>query len=205
MRTQVLALRSAIDSKFEGDLYSTDLFDLFRHILGRSHYVQAAWASDLGYWEFPTPYAYLLYSINGDLRGLARTALEKATDKQTLAVSMPGDVVRQIARAWSLCIWVMADSNDRVSDSFRRTIIEEYLTFQLAVAWCPSEAYSVPPYPDKEALTEWEHLFLEQLQDRFQGATAHARTVLKDAFDNLDQGKCYMLDGAEWLEHELFS
>jgi hypothetical protein len=37
------------------------------------------------------------------------------------------------------------------------------------------------------------------------GATARATKVLRDAFDKLDQGKCYMLDGAGWLEQELFS
>jgi hypothetical protein len=203
MRTQVLALKAAIQTKYEGDLYSTDLFDLFRHILQRSHYDRAIWKSDLGYWEFPTPYAYLLYSINEDLRDLCRTGLESATDA-SLGVLPPGEVVQQIARAWSLCIWVIADSEEQVSEAFRKAIIERYLTFLLAIAWCPSEAYSSPPYPEPEKLTEWRDLFLKELKDRFMRASAQSIAVLRDTFDALDYGKCYMLDGADWLEDELF-
>lgn len=100
---------------------------------------------------------------------------------------------------------LIADSDGKVSPDFRRSIVERYLTFVLSVGWCPSEVYHGGGAPDPEKLEEWRDLFLREIKDKFVGASVESISALRDAFDLLDPAKCYMLDGAHWLEKELFS
>jgi hypothetical protein len=77
IKTEVLALEAAIGERTEGDFYITDLSDIFTSILSRSNI--DSWSHPLACREYPTPYAYLLYQINHDLRELSAQAIRAAT------------------------------------------------------------------------------------------------------------------------------
>jgi hypothetical protein len=78
-KTEVLAIEAALEGHIEKDFYVSDLFDIFRAVKERSKYDEAVWLSPLSNSEFPTPYAYLLYTITSDLEDLSCTAAQAAT------------------------------------------------------------------------------------------------------------------------------
>jgi hypothetical protein len=199
----VIANECAIEQKFEADLYISDLLDIFRAILERSKYKEDIWESPLSNREFPTPYAYLLYEINFDLRELSASAvLASISDTQPPRAELNGRIPRDLAQNWSLCVWAISKSDNQVSQDFRKYVIEQYLLFILALGWGPSE---VGPgvRNDTTGLDVWRDLFVSELQRRFLGNPS-SKQVLKDVMDSLDRGKSFVSEGYDWLEEKLF-
>jgi hypothetical protein len=204
-KTEVLAIKAAIEMRVKKDLYITDLLDIFRAVQERSKFNEPVWQSARSNPEYPTPYAYLLYEIAGDLRDLSTDAVEKATSKATPPqVERPGQIARALALTWSYCVWCIADSQRQVSRQFRNDVIEQYLLFILALGWGPSEAYVRPVEVNVEQLHVWRDLFLGELQRRFVSSDSIQRRALKDAIESLDKGKRYVSEGYTWLASKLF-
>lgn len=201
VKTEVLAIEAAIENRFEEDLYVTDLLDIFRAVQERSKFHKTIWESPLSNREFPTPYAYLLYGINADLRHLAAKAVQTSISKfEPPTAEAPGRIAQALAQTWSFCMWSIADSQGQVSPQFRNDIIEQYLLFVLALGWQPSE---LGVGNDVEGLKVWRELFLSELQRRFSGDSSGIQ-ALKETMASLDQGKRYVFEGSAWLEEELF-
>jgi len=203
-KTIVLALQAAIEQRAKGDFYITDLLDIFRAVQGHSKFNKEIWEGDLSNWEFPTPYAYLLYQIAGDLLDLSGAAVHSATpEAEARQVELPGDIARALAMTWSFCVWSIADSDGQVSPSFRDSIIQEYLKFVLELGWAPSEVYHGPGANGVQGLEVWRDLFAEELRQRFAGDSGKRLDALKSAMESLDRGKMYVFDGYDWLEQKL--
>jgi hypothetical protein len=204
-KTEVLAVEAALKERIDKDFYVSDLFQIFDAVLERSSFNTTVWQGPLSNWEFPTPYAYLLYEISADFRDLSAKALRAATsDTAPWQAEDPGGIARDLARNWSFCIWRIADSEHRVSPAFRNQVIEEYLLFVLALHGQPSEIYLGPVSSKVEGLHIWSDLFLHELKSRFGPGGANRKTVLRETFDSLDQGKRYISEGSVWLGEELF-
>lgn len=204
VKTEVLAIEAAIEGRIERDFYVSDLFQLFSAVLERSRFAKAVWENPLGNWEFPTPYAYLLYEINADFRALSTTAIRVSTaHNNSSQAAEPGRVAHDLAQNWSFCIWRIANSKDRVSAAFRNDVIEGYLKFVLALHTQPNEALP-GSVGTVEGLSNWCHLFLQELKSRFGSSWTSEKATLRAAFDSLDQGKHYISQGSAWLEQELF-
>jgi hypothetical protein len=203
-KTQVIAIETALEKRVEKDFYVTDLWDIFRAVLERSKFNEAVWQSPLSNHEFPTPYAYLLYQIAGDLSDLSGKALQAATPTDSCLAAEPGQIARALAMTWSYCVWRIAASQDQVSPEFRNGVIREYMLFVLALGWQPSEIYLGPGVDAVEGLDVWRDLFLTELQARFMGGNSAERTALKDALESLDQGKRHVYEGSDWIEEKLF-
>jgi hypothetical protein len=204
IKTEVLAIRAAIKEGSEDDLYVSDLSDVFRAVLERSNYDESVWDSHISNWEFPTPYAYLLYEIGSDFRDMSARAVQESTSKnnECKRVRSPGRIAQDLARIWSSCVWSIADSATEVSDRFRKTAVKEFLVFVLELGWSPSEIYH--HHVDRvEGLEVWRDLFVTELRNQFQGFP-RSQNVLKDAVQSLDHGKRYVFDGHGWLYGELF-
>lgn len=201
IKTHVLAIEAALETRFDQDLYVTDLEDIFRAVQERSRFDKAIWEHPLSNWEYPTPYAYLLHNISADLWDLSSTALRKATSdtvpRHTVA---PGRLAGDLAMTWSFCVWGIADSYDQVSADFRNEVIAEYLRFVLALRSQPSEIY-MGGVNEVEGITVWRDLFVKELQARFRGDSR--RGALKEAMKSLDKGKGYVLLGYDWLAEQL--
>jgi hypothetical protein len=204
VKTEVLAIQSALQGRVEEDFYASDLFQIFSAVLERSNVEEGVWQSPLSNSEFPTPYAYLLYEISSDLRALSADAVRKATSNgEPPVVEAPGRVARDLAKNWSFCVWCIADSQGRVGPEFRNNAIREYLLFVLALKGEPSEIYAGPVGIDTNDLIAWRDLFLSELRRRIAGSPRRGDAI-REAFDSLDQGKVYVSEGYDWLEGQLF-
>ena len=205
VKTEVLAIEAAIEERSEDDFYVSDLSDVFRAILERSKYDKVVWESDVVNWEFPTPYAYLLYEIGSDFRDLSAKAVQAATSKRNgpRLVQRPGRIAHDLARIWSSCVWSIADLPTGVSDRFRNEAIENYVVFILQLGWAPSEIY-YGPVDTTKGLEAWRDMFLNELNHSFAGF-ADRQWALRGAVRSLDRGKGYVMDGYDWLCTELFN
>jgi hypothetical protein len=83
VKTIVLAIQAAIEQRAHGDFYVTDLLDMFRAVQGHSKFNKEIWEGDRSNREFPTPFAYLLYEIAGDLRDLSGRCAECNSQSRT--------------------------------------------------------------------------------------------------------------------------
>jgi len=203
-KTIVLAIEAAIEQRAEGDFYVSDLLDIFRAIQERSKYNKEIWNSDLANSEFPTPYAYLLYEIAGDLHSLSCAAVQSATSKIVpQQVESPNRTARDLVLIWSFCVWSIADSPEEVSPNFRKSLIREYLKFVLELGWAPSEVFHGLRGNAVQGLDAWRDLFAEELGQRF-GNSGPRLEALQDAMQSLDKGKMYVYHGYKWLERKLF-
>ncbi len=204
-KVHVLAIEAALEKGVEKDLYVTDLFDVFNAVQDRSRFNEAVWESSLSYWEHPTPYAYLMYEITGDLRDLCVTALKGAASKTTPPqVLAPGEVARALALTWSLCVWSIAESGNQVSARFRNHMIKSYLMFVLEIGWEPSQLHLGWAVGEVQGLQVWRDLFMEELRKRFGGQCDVPTGQLKEAVGSLDQFKRCVYEGKSWLEEKLF-
>ncbi|MGA8153316.1 MAG: hypothetical protein WB952_20360 [Terriglobales bacterium] len=204
VKTEVLAIEAALEKRVDKDFYVSDLFDVFRAVQERSELHKAVWESPLSNHEFPTPYAYLLYTVAVDLDDLSCQAVQEATHNSSPArAGAPGDVARALALSWSFCVWSIADSPQQVTPEFRTRIIEQYLVFMLKLGWQASEIY-FGPVGNVEGLHVWRDLFLRELKARFWLSDPLRTAALRNAMNSLDHGKGYVIQGYTWLEKELF-
>jgi hypothetical protein len=200
----VIAIEAAIKGQARDDFYVTDLWDIFRSVQERSKYKESVWRDPRSNREFPTPFAYLLYEITADLRDLSSTAVREAASKpELLETEKYGRPGRDLVLTWSLCISSIADSGDQVSPEFRHDAIRQYLLFVLALGWQPNEVSPGLGNDDCD-FDEWRDLFLRDLKARFRSPNDVEREALKNAFESLDRGKYFVLEGYDWLENELF-
>lgn len=198
IKTEVLAIEAALEARVEKDFYVSDLFHIFRAVQQRSRFNKSIWQSELSSPAFPTPYAYLLYAITGDLEHLSSKAIQKTPQAEA-----PGEVATVLARMWSFCVWSIADSQSQVGTEFRDDIIEQYLVFILKLGWEPTEIH-FDLGSNVSGLNVWRDLFLKQLKARFLMSDSARLTVLKEAMKSLDHGKSYVFKGSTWLEEKLF-
>jgi hypothetical protein len=116
VKTEVLVIEAALEQRVENDFYVSDLFDVFLAVQERSKFNKTVWQNPLSNFEFPTPYAFLLYAIAGDLDDLSCKAVQKATSQSVpLQADAPGEVAQALAMAWSFCVWSIADSEHQVA------------------------------------------------------------------------------------------
>lgn len=204
IKTEVIAIKAAVDKGVQDDFYVTDLLDVFCAVQERSTLQGAVWNNPRANREFPTPYAYLLYQISRDLNDLSSEAVGKAvSNTEPPRAEEPGLVARDLARTWSFCIWNMADSDGQVSEEFRSHIIKQYLLFVLALGWQPSEISPRLGGNNVEGLDVWRDMFLDTLKRDFVRSDPR-RIALRRAFDSLDRGKMFVFNNDEWLQKELF-
>lgn len=200
----MLAIEAALEGRIEKDFYVSDLFDIFRAVQERSKFDETVWRSPLSNRGFPTPYAYLLYTITADLDDLSCTAVQEATSRTApQRVEAPGQVARALAQCWSFCVWNIADSQQRVAPDFRDCMIEQYLVFILKLGWEPSEV-CLGLADGADGLQVWRDLFLKELKKRFAGDRPERIDALNSAMKSLDHGKRYVFEGYSWLKGELF-
>jgi len=205
MKTEVLAIKAGIRDGSDEDFYVTDLWDIFRHVHERSKFDESIWESSLGNWEFPTPYAYLLYEIVGDIDDLSGQAVQKAAHgSQGGLATKPGRLARDLAMTWSFCTWCVATSENEVSSQFRSYLIKRNLLFILALGWGVSEICDTPGGGHVGGLDAWRDLFLSELQERFRPMDGRGGAALREAFESLDLGKLFVFHGHEWLGEKLF-
>ena len=205
MKTEVLAIKAALRDGSDEDFYVTDLWDIFRHVHERSKFDNSVWESSLSNWEFPTPYAYLLYHIVGDIEDLSGEAVQKALHGPEAGLATkPGRLAKDLAMTWSFCTWCVANSDNQVSPRFRGYLIKRNLMFVLALGWGLSEICHMPGGDDVQGLDAWRDLFLSELQERFRPMDGRSGGALREAFQSLDLGKLFAFHGHEWLEEKLF-
>jgi hypothetical protein len=172
-------------------------------VLERSRFKETIWESPLSHPEFPTPYSYLLYEINFDLRRLsASTVLASISDTHPPRAELKGRFPGDLAQTWSLCVWNISGSKGQVSPDFCEYAIKQYLLFILELGWGPSEV-GAGIENSTVGLDAWRDLFLRELQHRFAGDSS-GKEVLKEALESLDEGKRYVSDGLDWLKEKLF-
>ncbi len=201
---EALAIEAALEQRVEQDFYSTDLFQIFVAVQEKSNFDEKVWGDPRNNSEFPTPFAYLLYTIASYLEDLSRLAIRQATSSQSpIGDGAAGEVAEQIVRSWSVCVWSIADSAQEVSSDFRLSIIRQYLVFMLQLGWGISEVYLGPVPSNVEHLSAWRDLLLAKLKSMLHPSD-HARwCALQEAVESLDQGKGYVSGGYEWLQNSL--
>ncbi len=205
VKTHVLAIEAAIKEGIEKDFYVSDLFDIFRAIQERSKFNKIVWEDPRANREFPTPYAFLLYTIAADLENLSCEAVERANRRSgPHHIEAPGGVAHALAQNWSFCVWSIAESLHQVAPEFRNDIIREYLAFMLKLGWEPSEICFGCGGSDAESLGAWRDMFLGKLLERFMHGGSTRMGALENAAESLDKGKGYY-DGYAWLEKQLLS
>jgi hypothetical protein len=204
LKTHVLAIKAAIEKGVEKDFYVSDLFDIFTAIQERSEPKEKIWGDARSNPEFPTPYAFLIYTITTDLADLSRKAVESAVCQGTSqCVAVPGEVARDLARNWSFCVWSIARWRSPVTSKFRNRIIERYLVFVLTLSWAPSEIWLSASSADSQGLAAWRDLFSDELKARFARSSFFEGKALEETVNSLDQGKGYVRSGYSWLKEQL--
>ncbi len=203
VKTEVLAVKAALEGRIEKEFYVSDLFQIFDAVLQRSTFEKTVWENSLSNAEFPTPYAYLLYEIAADFQDLSATALQAATsDTEPSKAEKPGRVAQDLAQNWSFSVWRMAGLQGKVAPEFLQRVIRQYLVFVLQLGWEPSEIYLGPVGANIKELEAWRDLFLKELKMRFFHDHKEM-AALEAALESLDKGKSYVSKGYEWLEKEL--
>jgi hypothetical protein len=201
---EALAIEAALEQRVEQDFYSTDLFQIFVAVQEKSNFDEKVWSDPRNNSEFPTPFAYLLYTIASYLEDLSRLAVQQATSSQSpIEDGAPGEVAEQIVRSWSVCVWSIADSAQEVSPDFRLSIIRQYLVFMLQLGWGISEVYLGPIPSNVEGLGIWRDFFLDKLKLMLHPSDRVRWDALQEAVESLDRGKRYVSEGYEWLQNSL--
>jgi len=202
---EALAIEAALEQRVELDFYSTDLYQIFVAVQEKSNFDEKVWSDPRNNSEFPTPFAYLLYTIASYLEDLSRLAIQATSSQSLVENGAPGEVAEQIVRSWSVCVWSIADSAQEVSSDFRLSIIRQYLVFMLQLGWGISEVYLGPIPSNVVDLSAWRDFFLAKLKSMLHPSD-HARWyALQEAVESLDKGKGYVSDGYEWLQDSLAS
>jgi len=111
----VNGLKRAVECQSGGDFYVTDLWDILRDVTARSKYDPAVWDRPvMGSSEFPTPFAYLLWTICLDLKFLSKDALQHGDYRRSQPTCQ---VSKDIARTWALCVSHLVRKPECASDA----------------------------------------------------------------------------------------
>jgi len=129
VKTEVLAIESALEKSVEKDFYISDLFDVFRAVQERSKFDETVWQKALSVTSsFPRPTptcctrSRRTSTICHPLLYRKPSALLESRKPKRQEKSH-----RLFARTWSFCVWSIADSQHQVGAKFRDSIIEQYL------------------------------------------------------------------------------
>jgi len=179
VKTEVLAIESALEKSVEKRFYISDLFDVFRAVQERSKFDETVWQSPLSNFEFPTPTPTCLYTITADLDDLSSTAVQKAIGSPRVKkTEAPGEVASALAGpGHSVCGVLQTRSTG--SAKFRDSIIEQYLVFILKLGWQPREICMGPVAANAQELNLWRDLFLKELRTRFMAGDSTQQTRLR--------------------------
>jgi hypothetical protein len=201
IKAHVLAIRTAINQRYNEDFYVSDLMELFHAIRERSVYSQVTWEGERACLDSPTPYAYLLYQITQDFYRLSCAAVKAATNDDK--ISKPNQIVRQLAPIWAFCALDVARSTKNVSERFKLGLLSEYLEFLLQLGFGQYLIYGLSSQGTISGLDEWRDLYANELKVHFLNADFIAQDVLIKAINRLDTGKQYIFAGKSWLDATL--
>jgi hypothetical protein len=202
IKTEVIAIDSAVDQGVEEDFYISDLWQILMKIYGHSKYDDAL-AKD-GLYAPYTSYTYLMNEIASDFESLTRRAVEmSARRNQGIPEdSKPSMTGATLVRMWCLSIWYLMSEPNRINPDHLDQIVERYFRFMFALGWQTTEVLynagqSVP------SLNTWRDLFLKEFKDCVNHPKQEHFTVLHRVFGSLDWGKPFISDGYDWLKTKL--
>ena len=196
------AIIEAIEARSEGDLYVTDLWDLFAAVSSRSSFEASIWESPEANWEYPTPFAYLLSSICSTLRQVYLKCLEKSTHKSygPWVVDPPHATAVQAAKAWSFCAWNLCYHRSTSGEEFRKNLVRTYLESTVMLGWQVERAFNSVPNRPVGGINVWRDLLADELSQRFFPTAA--KRELRAAHQDVDNG-LYAGPAKEWLAERL--
>ncbi len=202
-KTMHLAIQEGIRGHEKGDMYVSTLWDVLHAITERSRYPSEHWNADHSGLDYPTPYAFLIHEICGDLRDLAREACIVAL-RRTPNIEEPKEMPQLsiVLGIWAGCIEFVGRSPTHVSPSLGLYLIGDYLNAMLQIRFTPQDFIFERPreIPDS-VFTRYGDLFAEELKREFGGFLCdRSWPLLHSAADQLDRGKLWVKDGRAWLD-----
>lgn len=199
IKTEVIAIGSAIDKGVDKDFYISDLWQILMKIHSHSKYPAALAKSGL-YGPF-TPFTYLMNEITSDFESLTEKAVHMSVQRDQ---GIPkGSTGVMLVKMWCLSIWHLMREPDRFNPDHLDQIVKCYFRFMFALGWQPSEILHAGQ--SAASLIAWRDIFLEQLEDCSKHAGPEHFTVLHRVFKSLDWGKPFISDGYDWLQTKLHS
>lgn len=204
IKTEVLALDSAVDLGVEEDFYISDLWQILMKIYSHSKYDVAALESASGPHIPFTPYSYLLTEITSDFEDLIRNAVAVSVRNSRVAPqdASPSSTGTTLVKFWCLSIWELMSEPGRIDPEHLDEIVERYLRFMFAVGWQPSEVLYTGGQPVPHLLA-WRGALFEELKVCTMSPKSEHFNVLHRVFGKLDWGKPFISDGYDWLRSQL--
>ena len=204
IKTEVLALDSAVDLGVEEDFYISDLWQILIKIYSHSKYDVAALESASGPHIPFTPYSYLLTEITSDFEDLIRNAVAVSVRNSGVAPqdASPSSTGTTLVRFWCLSIWELMSEPGRIDPEHLDEIVERYFRFMFAVGWQPSEVLYTGGQPVPHLLA-WRDALFEELKVCTMSPKSEHFNVLHRVFGKLDWGKPFISDGYDWLRSQL--
>jgi hypothetical protein len=173
IKTEVIAIGSAVDEGVEDDFYISDLWQILMKIHSHSKY-DAALAKG-GLYAPHTPYTYLMNEIASDFEALTERAVQMSVRRNqgTPEDSKPSMTGATLVKMWCLSIWKLMSEPNRINPDHLDQIVERYFRFMFALGWETSEVLcnvgqSVP------SLDAWRDIFLEELKGLRQNSQTRA-------------------------------
>ncbi|WP_263384786.1 hypothetical protein [Granulicella arctica] len=204
IKTEVLALDSAVDLGVEEDFYISDLWQILMKIYSHSKYDVAALESASGPHIPFTPYSYLLTEITSDFEDLIRNAVAVSVRNSGVAPqdASPSSTGTTLVKFWCLSIWELMSEPGRIDPEHLDEIVERYFRFMFAVGWQPSEVLYTGGQPVPHLLA-WRGALFEELKVCTMSPKSEHFNVLHRVFGKLDWGKPFISDGYDWLRSQL--
>ena len=204
IKTEVLALDSAVDLGVEEDFYILDLWQILMKIYSHSKYDVAALESASGPHIPFTPYSYLLTEITSDFEDLIRNAVAVSVRNSGVAPqdASPSSTGTTLVKFWCLSIWELMSEPGRIDPEHLDEIVERYFRFMFAVGWQPSEVLYTGGQPVSHLLA-WRGALFEELKVCTMSPKSAHFNVLHRVFGKLDWGKPFISDGYDWLRSQL--
>jgi hypothetical protein len=201
IKTEVIAIGSAVDEGVEEDFYISDLWQILMKIYSHSNY-DAALANG-GLYAPHTPYTYLMDEIASDFEALTERAVQMSVQRNqgTPEDSKPSMTGVTLVKMWCLSIWELMSEPNRINPDHLDQIVERYFRFMFALGWQTSEVLYVGQ--SVSSLNAWRDIFLEELEDCVRSPKQQHFTALHRVFNTLDWGKPFISDGYDWLQTKL--
>jgi hypothetical protein len=201
IKTEVIAIGSAVDESVEEDFYISDLWQILTKIYSHSKY--GAVLAKGGLYAPHTPYTYLMNEIASDFEDLTGRAVQMSVQRNQGIPedSKPSMTGVTLVRMWCLSIWKLMSEPNRINPDHLDQIVERYFRFMFALGWQTSEVL----YAGESALNlnAWRDIFLKELEDCVNHPKQEHFAVLHRVFKNLDWGKPFVSDGYNWLQTKL--
>jgi hypothetical protein len=201
IKTEVIAIGSAVDKGVEEDFYISDLWQILMKIYSHSKY-DVLLAKD-GLYAPHTPYTYLMNEIASDFEDLTERAVQVSVQaNQGIPKDpKPGTTGQMLVRMWCLSIWTLMSEPNRINPEHLDQIVERYFRFMFALGWGTSEVLSAGQ--SVPSLDAWQELFLKEFKDCVNNPKQEHFIVLRRVFKTLDFGKPFIWRGYDWLQTKL--